>query len=165
MVQLKSHRLFFAGIGIVTIAIILTQATAFYYAQRSNSDASPSGCSVFVCSMINFGNSTVRWYNESSIPSRWNFYNLTLFITNGNVTSEFYPSPLNEHLVTSIEGVRNAGQVSWALWIFCGAHNAWAFSNVGADEINLVRGETLAWAYTTQHSPPIAGSKTVSSCP
>ncbi len=163
MVQL-SRRVFFAVIGIITLAIVLSQVTALYYSQRVESVSSSSGCSAFVCTVVNFGNSTVTWYNESNVPAHWNFYNLTVFITNGNLVAEFYPAPLNEHLVTSIEGVQNAGQFSWTLWIFCGAKKAWSFSNVGADEIRLVNGETLAWAYVAPHSPPVAGSNTTPTC-
>jgi hypothetical protein len=163
LVQVRGRRLFYAIFGLVVVAIIVIQVTAFYYFQQVNSDAPRSGCAVFVCTLVNFGNSAPRWYNETSVPAGWNFYNLTLFIAHGNVQSVFDPS-LNEHLVMSIDGIATSGQFSWTLWLYCGKQNAWVFSIIGADDIKLTNGEALAWAYENSNSSPISGSMTVSSC-
>jgi hypothetical protein len=167
MIHLRNHTLLYLSLGLIVIAITLTQFTAFYYSQRLIANAPSSGCPAFVCTLINFGNSTTRWYNETNVTSKWNFYNLTVFLAHGDVQAEYYPPPLNEHLIVSIDGVKNSGQFSWTLWMFCGTRNAWVFSAVGADAITLTSGRILAWAYeiSDSQSPPVPGSATVSSCP
>ena len=119
--------------------------------------------------LINYGNNSVKWYNETNIPTTWNFYDLTLFIANCNVESQFYGLPYNEHFVTGINGVRNTGRSYWTLWRLCQKEGAWTVSNVGADLISLSNGEALAWAYQVLSSPnptepPLDGAKTVGSC-
>ncbi len=161
---LSGHRVFYASLAVIVVTITLTQVTAFYYLQQSNSDSPRFGCQVFVCTLVNFGNSTTVWYNETDVPATWNFYNLTVFIAHNNVKAEWYPSPLNEHFVTSIDSVGNAGQFYWTVWLFCGKEKAWTVSGVGADEIKLANGETLAWAYEIPYSPPVSGSARISSC-
>ncbi len=162
---LGSHRIFYVSFSVIAVTIALTQATAFYYSQHASSDSPRSGCSVFVCTLINFGNSTSRWYNETNVPVEWDFYNLTVFIAQGNIQAEYY-APLNEHLVTAIDGIGNDSRSSWTLWLYCDKQNAWFFSSTGADAIKVTRGLTLAWAYeiSNSHSPPIEGSATTISC-
>ena len=111
----------------------------------------------------------MKWYNETNIPANWNFYQLTLYLTNGNLQAQCYGPPLNEHYVTGISGVINHAKYYWTLWVFCKSQGAWAISPVGADLIQLENGQTLAWAYEVLSSPnpsqpPIAGAKMVGSC-
>ena len=105
----------------------------------------------------------MKWYNESSVPASWNFYRLTMYLTRNNTEAVFYPL-LNEHLVTAINGVIEQGQFSWAIWIFCQKQNAWTYSQVGVDLIQLANGQTLAWAYEAAREPPVPGARTAASC-
>jgi hypothetical protein len=119
--------------------------------------------------LISYGNGTMKWYNETDVPSSWNAYALTLYLTKCSVQSRFYGPPLNEHFVTAINGVSNEGGFSWSIWIFCQSANAWTYSQVGIDLIALANGETLGWAYGASSSggnpqPPITNTKTTSSC-
>jgi hypothetical protein len=119
--------------------------------------------------LISYGNGTMKWYNETAVPSRWNAYALTMYLAKCNVEARFYGPPLNEHFVTAINGVSNQGSFSWSIWKFCYKANAWAYSQVGIDLISLANGETLAWTYEASSSngnpqPPIPNAKTVSSC-
>ena len=161
---MSGHRVFYASLGIVVVAITLTQVTALYYLQHVNSDAPLSGCPVFVCTLVNFGNSTRIWYNATNVPTGWSFYDLTVFITHGNVKAQFYPAPFNEHFITSIDGVGNSGQFYWTLWSYCGNLKAWTVSSVGADDVKLTNGATLGWSYEIPYSSPVPETSTVSSC-
>ncbi len=141
------------------------QIGAYYYLLRLYSQAAPPGsCAVSVCTLINYGNATVKWYNETSVPANWNFYKLTSNLTGGRIEAQFYGLPLNEHFVTGINGVKNQSPFYWTLWIFCQKQNAWAVSPVGADLIHPGNGETLAWAYEIPYHTPIPGTRTVDSC-
>lgn len=119
--------------------------------------------------LISYGNGTMQWYNETAIPSSWNAYDLTMYLAKCNVQAQFYGPPLNEHLVTGINGVNNQGAFSWSIWMFCQHTNAWAYSQVGADLVSLASGQTLGWAYGASSSsnnpqPPNPNAKIVTSC-
>ncbi len=179
------HRLFYLALGLIAITIISAQVIAYSYLQRQYNvgpSRSAVSCSqlvlnspgtavrfVAVNTLVNYGNSTVKWYNKTNIPADWNFYDLTLSVASCNVEAQFYGPPFNEHFVTGINGVRNAAHSYWTLWIFCQEKSAWTVSRVGVDLIGLNNGDTLAWAYQVLSSPnptepPLAGAKTVGSC-
>lgn len=162
---------------------MVAQVGAYYYLQMSyggtlstssvqcnSSNGSSTGTSlVGTNTLINYGNGTMQWYNETAIPSSWNAYTLTMYLAKCNVQAKFYGPPLNEHLVTGINGVSNHGSFSWSIWVFCQHTNAWAYSQVGVDLIALTNGQTLGWAYGASSSsnnpqPPISNAKTVYSC-
>lgn len=146
---------------LIATIIVAVQAGAYYYLQRLDNPAGSEG--IGVDTLINYGNSTLKWYNVSSFSPGSNFYNQTFYLTRGNVEAEFYPS-FNEHFVTGINGVKNKGQFYWTLWVLCQKQNAWAISSVGADQIKLANGQTLAWAYEVPYQAPVKGAKMVGSC-
>ena len=115
-----------------------------------------------VRTLINYGNGTSKWYNESNVPIGWNFYNLTSFLF--PVRSEWYPSPLNEHQVLAINGVEQRLPYYWALWSFCLGDHAWMYSKVGADDLHLTNGAIFAWYFSASDTAPVPGAKTIFSC-
>jgi hypothetical protein len=180
---MNRHRVFYLALGIAAIAIASAQVGAYYYFEKFNSG--PASSSAVLCNyltsgdpavnmiaanvLVSYGNGTMKWYNETAIPSSWNAYALTMYVTKCNVQATFYGPPLNEHLVTAINGVSNKANYSWSIWMFCQDSNAWAYSQVGIDLIALANGQTLAWAYRASSSssnppPPIPNAKTVSAC-
>lgn len=180
------HRLFYLSLGLIAVAIISTQVSAYYYLQRlynagpsrtgvSCSNLISSGSQVTVTSvvvntLINYGNRTLSWYNRTTVPADWNFYDLTLYLTNCNVEAKFYGPPLNEHYMAGINGLREAGGFYWTLWVYCPSAKAWAVPPVGADLIRLQTGQVLAWYYQNTSggeaswSPPEAGARRVGTC-
>src|SRR5206468_3851151 len=103
----------------------------------SNGNNSISNSHYFeVNTIINYGNDNLTWFNQTKVTGGWNFYNLTLLLTSGNVDSQFYAS-FNEHYILGINGVEQKLPYYWSLWIFCAKDNAWALSAVGADDIIL----------------------------
>lgn len=151
-------------LGIAALVVASVQTAAYYYFQKSSHVSESASSLVAVNALINYGNGTVHWYNQT-VPSNWNFYELTLNLTRGNLQAESYPPPLNEHLVLAINGVTNNGTFSWWLWRFCQVTNAWSSSNVGADLIRVSNAQTIAWAYAkSTQQPPVPGAKTTGSC-
>lgn len=119
--------------------------------------------------LINYGNGTLHWYNQTIVPSNWNAYALTMYVTKCNVQAQFYGPPLNEHFVTGINGKGEHGALSWSLWTFCPSQDAWSYSQVGVDLIHLTNGQVLAWFYQTSSGggvpqPPVPGAKSTSAC-
>ena len=164
------------------LTIASAQVGTYYYLERSNTGtvANSSGLCNYLTSesmgvntiatnvLINYGNGTMKWYNETAVPSSWNAYSLTMYLAKCNVQAKFYGPPLNEHFVTTINGVSNQGGLSWSIWMFCQKKNAWEYSQVGIDLISLADGQTLAWTYGPSSSsnpqPPIPGARTATSC-
>jgi hypothetical protein len=156
--------------------LLSIQVGAYYDLQRfflsSNSATQNTGSHgsnanvIAVNTLLNFGNSTSKWINESRVPIGWNFYNLTLYVANGNIDSTYYGGILNEHYINAIDGVRQDGTSFWHLWQYCNKDLAWSYSNVGADQIRLVDNQTLAWYFDSfsSYGPPVAGSPTVVNC-
>ena len=180
----KGHRRLYLAILLVAISLVSIQAGAYYDLERfflPNNTASQNAGSrggngsgnhtgnanfIMVNTLLNFGNGTSKWFNDTQVPLGWNFYNLTMYIANGNVDSTYYPSPLNEHYINAIDGVRQDRSSFWHLWLFCNKDQAWSYSNVGADAINLSNGQTVAWYFDSfnSYAPPLPGSRTVVTC-
>ncbi len=179
----SGHRFFYLALGLIVIGMVSAEIGAVYYFEKmygvsgSKSAGSCNGLTadgmtignlVAIDTLINYGNGTMEWYNETEVPSGWNFYQLTLYIARCNVVASF-DTALNEHYVTGINGLANRGHSYWTLWILCENTAAWIFANVGADLIRLSNGQTLAWAYETLSSPnpaqpPEPGTSIVNSC-
>ncbi len=93
--------------------------------------------------LMDFGNGTTRWYNDSAAQPGWNGYVTTLVLLKGNVQAEWYPQ-YGEHFVTSLEGVSQTPQKYWGVWQFGGGQ--WSYLQTGADLMMIHNGTTIAWA-------------------
>ncbi len=92
--------------------------------------------------LVDFGNGTRKWYNETSVQPGWNGYLASLVLLNGNMQGIWYPQ-YGEHLVTGVEGVAQGASTSWFVWEFSGG--TWTPSQTGADLIQMNNGTTIAW--------------------
>lgn len=174
--------IFFLALLLVALGVVGFQTGAYYEFQklflRNNSSSSVSGNhsdsgsrnstttpsnTVEVNTIFNYGNGTITWFNKTKVSETWNFYNLTVFLTNARVHSEVYPDLQNEHQVLGINGLEQNSTDYWSLWIFCLTYNAWAWSPVGADEILLFNSGVYGWYYQNQSTnyPPVTGAATV----
>lgn len=93
--------------------------------------------------LVDFGNGTRRWYNDTSVQPGWNGYVATLVLLRGNLQAAWYPQ-YGEHLVTAVGGVSQTTSTSWFFWEFGGG--AWTLSSTGADELQVYNGTSIAWA-------------------
>ena len=95
--------------------------------------------------LLDFGNGTRQWYNNTQVQPGWNMYIETVVITKGNMQAIWYPQ-YQEHLVSVIEGIPNSKGESWWLWV----HNetaGWQAAQVGADMLPVYNGSVFAWTY------------------
>ena len=93
--------------------------------------------------VVDYGNGTRRWYNDSTAQPGWNGYVVTLVLLDGKVQATWYPQ-YSEHFVTGLGGVNQTSSKSWFIWEF--ANGKWAASQTGADQLQVVNGTVLAWA-------------------
>lgn len=97
--------------------------------------------------LLEFGNGTRRWYNDTAVQPGWNAYIVTLVALDGDVQATWYPS-YGEHFVNGIGGIENApaSNQGWLLWTR-NSTNAWQLSSVGPDLIPMFNGSFFAWTY------------------
>jgi len=99
--------------------------------------------------LVDFGNGTLMWYNDTSTQPGWNGYVASLVVLKGNVQATWYPQ-YGEHFVTGIEGVPSTPSTSWFVWKFGGG--GWSSSQTGADQMEVNNGTTIAWTLCTYDS-------------
>jgi hypothetical protein len=95
--------------------------------------------------LIDFGNGTRTWYNDTEVQPGWNVYLATVVITNGNLNDTWYPQ-YGEHLMNGIDGVQNSQSSSWFLWSY-NSTSSWQVAQVGADQLPAYNGSVYAWSY------------------
>jgi hypothetical protein len=100
--------------------------------------------------LLNFGNGTRRWYNDSAAQPGWDGYVTTLVLLKGDVQAVWYPAgsfgpgTQGEHFVTGLDGVSQTSSVYWGVWQLSGG--SWSYSQTGADLMEMHNGTTFAWA-------------------
>jgi hypothetical protein len=92
--------------------------------------------------LVDFGNGTRRWLNDTSIQPGWNGYVASLVLLRGNLQAAWYPQ-YGEHLITSVGGVLQTSSTSWFFWEFSGGR--WTLSATGADQLQIYNGTSIAW--------------------
>jgi len=101
--------------------------------------------------LLNFGNGTSLWYNNTQVQPGWNLYTTTVVLTGGHVQATWYPS-FGEHLVTSIDGVAGTAKTYWLIYNY--NSSAWQEAKVGADLLPVYNGSVYAWVYGGANSEP-----------
>jgi len=91
--------------------------------------------------MIDYGDGTVEWYNETRIQTGANLWDLTL--ENCDVEYEMYDFGA---FITSINGVEADDSHYWG-WSYL-EENSWSMGMVGAEQYNLHDGYVVSWIYT-----------------
>lgn len=114
--------------------------------------------------LLNYGDGRLVWYNQTIVPSNWNFFNVTNLVTNGNIGSVFFAS-FGSHFIYSINNVGcPASNIfcdqAWGLWTLDGI--CWDEAQVGVDQLLVSQVMTVAWFLTPAASlglfPPTGAS-------
>ncbi len=130
-----------------------------------NNNSTQNSDKIEVNTIFNYGNGTIRWSNGTKVPKTWNFYNLTLSLTHGNVHSAIFTfAGVSEHQILGLNNVEQNSTYYWSLWKFCPGHSAWTLTPVGADAIALSSNGIYGWYYQEQvgtQYAPVPGAPTV----
>ena len=103
--------------------------------------------------LVDYGNGTSVWYNDTAAQPGWNGYVVTLVLLGGDVQSQWYPQ-YGEHYVTGLGGVNQTSTTSWFVWELAGG--SWARAQTGVDQIQIRNGTIMAWtlcAYDINFNP------------
>ncbi|MFQ6134847.1 MAG: hypothetical protein ACE5KU_03410 [Nitrososphaerales archaeon] len=101
--------------------------------------------------LMNYGNGTKIWRNNTRIPIGFNLYNVTVLITEGRMEATYY-TQFQSHFINSIDGVGGAedpDKITWAwiAWHFNEASERWEAYDVSADMVFPRDGDKIAWYY------------------
>jgi len=102
--------------------------------------------------LLNFGNGTRQWNNNTQLQPGWNLYTATLVVTGGRVQATWYPS-FGEHLVNAIDGVAGTKTSYWIVWTY-NSTALWQKAAVGADDLPIHNGSVFAWTFCGQTCKP-----------
>jgi hypothetical protein len=95
--------------------------------------------------LIDFGNGTRHWYNNTQVQPGWNMYTETVVLSSGDLQAQWYPQ-YQEHFVSGIDGVSNSQTMDWFLWTY-NRTASWQIPPVGADDLPVYNGSVIAWTY------------------
>ncbi len=98
--------------------------------------------------LIDFGNGTRIWYNNTSAQPGWNFFVETVVLMRGNVAARWYPQ-YESHFVTGIGGVANTQTKYWVLWTY-NKTASWQMAQVGADQLVVFNKSSYAWTFCAE---------------
>lgn len=92
--------------------------------------------------LVDYGNGTRQWYNDTMVQPGWNGYVVSLVLLDGDLQATWYPQ-FGEHFVTGVNGVPGTSSESWFVWEYSGG--AWSLASSGADLIQTHNGTAIAW--------------------
>jgi len=151
------------GVIVILVAITLgvSGVAAYYYSQYSQAESENKTYvqqlrqfNVKYSShiLVDFGNGTRTWYNDSKFQPGLNLYVATQIITDGHVNATYYPE-YSSHLITALYDVANNGNDYWGLWTY-NSTSSWQMAQMGADKLLVNNGSVYAWAYGSNAAPP-----------
>lgn len=140
---------------LIAVVIIVSGLASLYYYEYSQAQ---SANQIYVSQLkqlnvkyvsnivIDYGNGTKNWYNNTKIEPGWNLYTVTLLVTNGNVNATC--CAYGSHFVEGIGGVQNnnANNEYWFLWTY-NSTALWQVAQVGPDEITVQNNTIFAWTF------------------
>lgn len=147
-------------LGLISLALlgglILAGGYAAYYYQEYQSLSQSYGQLVKTVNgvtyttnvLFDFGNGTRVWFNSTRVPVGWNLYNVTSYLTHGNINVTYYQQ-YKAHLFNGIEGVQNTKNKSWFLWTYS---SSWQTAQTGSDELRVFDGSVYAWTFCESDS-------------
>jgi hypothetical protein len=140
---------------LIAIVIIVSSVGGLYYAKYVSVSSDNSiylkqlnqlGVKYTSSILIDYGNGTSTWYNDTALAPGTNLYTATVLIMNGNVNATFYGGSLQEHFVNGIGGIDDNSIQSWFLWTY-NSTASWQIAMVGADDLPITNGVVYGWTF------------------
>jgi len=92
--------------------------------------------------LISFGNGTRIWFNNTRIPIGWSLFNLTYYLTEGNM--QFTATQWGP-FITSILSVSQYDNRYWLWYYWDPSAHEWLPGEVGAADYYLKDSDIIAW--------------------
>lgn len=147
---------------LVAIVIIVSSVGALFYVKYASESSNNSvylsqldqlGVKDTPNILIDYGNGTARWYNDTALALGSNLYTATVLIMNGNVNAS-YSQEYQEHFVNGIGGVGDTNTQYWWLWSYDQSNKTspWQESQLGVDDLPITNGVVYAWTFCGETS-------------
>ena len=143
-------------VGLLVWAILASSIAAYYYnnyvTEMKLVDSYRSLVGKYmikVSILIEYGNGSKLWYNDTLIPIGFTVLNATMSVAKVKYTIGNYGA-----FVTSINGVENNKEKNlyWIYWVW--KDGKWVPGSVASDKYVLQDGEMFAWTYSNTASWP-----------
>jgi len=92
--------------------------------------------------LIDYGNGTLEWHNETQVPIGATLLNVTEKIAEINYTVYSFGV-----FVTSINGKEGESGYFWIWYVWNSTAGKWEPGAVAADAFTLHHGDTVSWVY------------------
>lgn len=137
------------AIAFLCWAVVATSFAGYYYIESQNRGASLreyEKVTMKVNLLIDYGNGTSVWYNDTLVPLGSNLLNATKQVV--QVDSTYWPD-YDATLVDGVGGVANSATHFWFWDSWDSRKSEWAHGQVGADKYLLDPGEIVKWYYAS----------------
>ena len=152
-------------LGVLIWAIMGTVVAGYYFVQYDNYQreyntlidlfgadiegisAVLEGVSLEANILLNFGNGTKTWHNNTVLPLGSTAFTAIYYLAD-DINYTDYGGDLGI-LVTSINGVANNSTHGWFYWYWNPQYSKWMLPEYSSAKHILHKGETIAFAYTS----------------
>jgi len=93
--------------------------------------------------LIDYGNGTSKWYNNTRVPLGFSLLNTTLKVAKVNYSTGMYGA-----FVTAINGVGGEPSKFWLWYYWNSTVSKWEFGPVACNACILHHRDVVAWRYT-----------------
>ncbi len=137
------------SLGLACLLVVAVYFAAYYYMESVNyrqlyerAAADLKRLTMPVNILIDYGNGTKIWYNETLVPRE-----STLLGATEIVAKVDYYTTKDGSFVTHINGVGGESNRYWIWYIWNSTENSWSWGPVACDRYILKEGDTVAWRY------------------
>ncbi|MBH59373.1 MAG: hypothetical protein CMO19_03010 [Thaumarchaeota archaeon] len=111
-----------------------------YQAIQENID----NVSINIDFIVDFGNGTIIYFNQTRVPVGFTMYDSTEFIIGEENVDSTYYSDFNAYFVNSLLGTGNNPEYAWSAWHY---QQDWELLEIGSNLFIPKDGQTIAWYY------------------
>jgi len=130
----------FTILGLLVWALISSLVAAYYYNAYNDLFQKAHKSIIYINLGINYGNSTVQWFNYTEARGGDTLLDATITIAEVNYTTSSFGA-----LINSINNVNNTSPNAWIWWMH--SQFGWSEGPVACDKYVLGDNETLYWYY------------------
>ena len=111
-----------------------------YQAIQENID----NVSINIDFIVDFGNGTIIYFNQTLVPVGFSMYDYTTFIIGEENIDSIYYSDFNAYFVNSLLGTGNNPDYAWSAWQY---QQDWQLLDIGSNLFIPKDGQTIARYY------------------
>jgi len=142
------------SVGLLCLVLGMSIATAYYYGEYMKYEnryretlKDLEALTMQVNMLINYGNGTQEWHNNTRVPLGFSLLNATLTVAKVDYSFMEFEGKLYAW-VNAINGVEGSSSKFWLWYSWSTNASKWESGPVASNEYILHHGDTVAWFYT-----------------